>query len=324
MRWSRRVRRWAALVALSACIAQPFSAVRAAEITPGLHGALIENTFYSPILGRALPYRVYLPPDYDVGTRRYPVLYMLHGAGGSYTEWSDSFLPQRADDAILRGEIRPLIIVMPDGGQRQFWANWPGGPSWADYVAYDVVGLIDARFRTLPLPTGRAIGGLSMGGLGALQIAIHHPDIFGVVGAHSPSIRPAPDPQVPFVGRDFDENNPIWLVRNRPDYAARLTYWVDVGLEDGWRPNVELFRQTLLDAGIQPVWRELPGTHEDTYWTSHVPDYLRYYGGTLMADSRFPVAAGSGDPSPALTSSSPEPDGAGPFALAIGALEQAR
>ncbi len=221
---------WMAALAVHPATAEPMSTLVATP-TP-IVGTLVETQFYSPTLGQAEPYRVYLPPDYATSSRRYPVLYMLHGAGGGYTEWSDSFLPERADDMIRNGLIQPMIVVMPSGGDRTYWANWPGGLRWADSLAYDVVGEIDAHFRTLPTPASRAIGGLSM---------------------------------------------------DRWQPGEHLQIWVDVGLDDGWRPNIEALGANLQAQGIATTWREFPGTHEDTYWTSHVPDYLSFYSSALVS-----------------------------------------
>src|SRR5919202_1539503 len=86
--------------------------------------ALALSALASAIIGETFVYRVYLPPDYQrAQQKRYPVLYMLHGAGGNYTEWTDSYLPERADELIRVGEIQPLIIVMPEGGERSYFAN---------------------------------------------------------------------------------------------------------------------------------------------------------------------------------------------------------
>jgi S-formylglutathione hydrolase FrmB len=117
------------------------------------------------------------------------------GSAATTPSGATSFLPERVDEPIARGEILPLIVVMPDGGGPTHWANWSdGGPRWADYVAYDVVQTVHPRYRTVAAPESRAIGGLSMGGLGALTIALQYPDVFGVVGGHRPSLRLEPDP----------------------------------------------------------------------------------------------------------------------------------
>ena len=180
-----------------------------------LRGTLLDDEISSPTIGKSLPYRVYLPPDYETNPgRHYPVLHMLHGISGNYTEWSDSFLPEQADELIASGEIPPLIIVIPNGGGPTYWANWSdGGPRWADYVANDVVQIVDQRYRTVAAPESRAIGGLSMGGLGALTIGLQHPDVFGIVGGHSPSLRLEPDPALWFLaGDNFDLHSPLRLV----------------------------------------------------------------------------------------------------------------
>ena len=249
-----------------------------------LYGTLQDGQLRSGLIERDLPYRIYLPPDYFSSDRRYPVLYMLHGAGGNYTEWSDSFLPERADELIRVGEIQPLIIVMPDGGERSYFANLTDGPRWGDYLAYEVVPFIDAMYRTVPTRASRAIGGLSSGGLGALQLALNHPDLFGVVGGHSPSVRLEPEPALWYLsGQNFYEQNPLWLAQNRP-WPDGLRVWLDVGTDDWWRPNVEVLHDLFQAQGHPVAWQEFPGTHEAEYWIAHVPDYLRFYSAALNGE----------------------------------------
>jgi enterochelin esterase-like enzyme len=252
-------------------------------------GTLQDDRLPSPIIGEELPYRVYLPPDYETNpSRRYPVLYMLHGAGGNYTEWSDSFLPERLDQMIRDGEVPPLILVMPDdsGDGPTYWANWSnGGPRWADYVIQDVVGAIDQRYRTLPTGSARAIGGLSMGGLGALHIAMRRPDVFGVVGAHSPSIRVERDPTLWFLtGDNWNEHDPIWLAQHAPD-IEQVRIWLDAGDADIWLENISVLHRALLGRGVPHEWHIFSGEHEAEYWIAHVPDYVRFYASALETAS---------------------------------------
>ena len=198
------------------------------------HGQVREVWYNSKVTGTWRHALVYLPPDYQRSPqRRYPVLYLLHGAGGNYTEWTDSFLPEQADRLMVAHEIPPMIVVMPDDGGQTYWANWSeGGPRWADYLTDDIVSTIDQRYRTLANAQSRAIGGLSMGGLGALNLAFGHPDIFGVVGAHSPSVRLEPDPALWFLqGQTFWDNDPVWLAQNRSGLDS-LTIWLDAGIAD--------------------------------------------------------------------------------------------
>jgi enterochelin esterase-like enzyme len=243
---------------------------------------LLDDRLNSPIIGQSFAYRVYLPPNYLTSAeRRYPVLYMLHGAGGNYTEWSDSFLPEQVDRLIAADQIQPMIVVMPDDGETTYFANWDNGPRWGDYLTYDVVSTIDQRYRTAANPADRAIGGLSMGGLGALNLAFQHPDVFGVVGSHSPSVRLEPDPELWFLtGDNFWEHNPIWLAEHETG-LERLKIWIDVGDEDWWLPNIEAVHTALVAQGIPVEWHEFAGPHEAVYWIDHVPDYLRFYSGAL-------------------------------------------
>jgi enterochelin esterase-like enzyme len=258
----------------------PVSSLHGTRITVSepLEGTLLDDRFQSPIIGESFVYRVYLPPDYlRSPQRRYPVLYMLHGNGGNYTEWTDSFLPEQLDRMIVAGEIQPMIVVMPDDGESTYFANWDNGPRWGDYITQDVVSTIDERYRTLPSPASRAIGGLSMGGLGALNLTFQHPDVFGVVGANSPSIRLEPDDALWFLtGQNFWDNNPLWLAQHQPGLGS-LRIWLDVGTDDVWLPNIEALHEVLVAEGLQVEWHEFPGPHEAEYWIDHVPDYLRFY-----------------------------------------------
>ena len=264
------------------CAMGPGATVHAESESPRLAGLVFDTSLYSSILGHEMPYRIYLPPEYlESEERRFPVLYMLHGAGGNYTEWGDSNLPEQLDDMIVQGTIQPMIAVMPEGNGRTYFANWDNGPRYSDYLAEDVVAQVDARFRTLPVQSARAIGGLSMGGLAAMQVAMRHPSVFGVVGAHSPSIRLEPDPELWFMsGESFLEHNPIWLARNWAG-ADRMVYWLDVGEDDWWRPNIEELHDDIVADGLNVSWHIFPGTHEAEYWIAHVPEYLHFYSENL-------------------------------------------
>ena len=135
-------------------------------------------------LNRAMSYYIYFPPGYDSNpTTRYPVLYMLHGVSGTITEWLGYGLLGRAHDMMVAGQISQFIIVLPQGDQGYWVDQANGGPLWGTYVARDVVSEIDSQFRTLADRDHRAVGGLSMGGYGALELAILYPDVFGVAGA---------------------------------------------------------------------------------------------------------------------------------------------
>lgn len=240
--------------------------------------------FTSAALGRSMPYYAYLPPSYDRTDQRYPVLYMLHGLGGSCEEWRSLGLLDTADRLIRTGQMEPLIIVLPQG-DRAYWVDHANeGEKWGAYTARDLVAEIDARYRTVTERASRAIGGLSMGAHGALQLALNFPDTFGVVGAHSLVLRrfgSAPkyfgDP------KEYATRDPLTIVRAKPDLARSISLWIDIGDQDPWMPVAKQFNQELEELRIAHQWRVAPGDHSSAYWQANLLEYLRYYDRALGA-----------------------------------------
>jgi enterochelin esterase-like enzyme len=260
--------------------------IRAA--TPGAaSGYLRDGEFYSRALGRTMPYGIYLPPGYDAGVRTYPILYMLHGGGGHYSEWVEYGLPEIADRLIQQGRIPPLIIVLPQG-DHGYWVNHAGADTerWGDYLAEDLVAHIDSTYRTIAEPAGRAIGGLSMGGFGALSLAFTHPDVFGTVGAHSPALRFWED-SPEFLGDEehYATIDPVELARTLdPARAPRI--WLDVGEEDRWGKRIVALHEILAARGVAHEYQLTPGDHDAAYWSGHVDDYLRFYTSSFQRFAR--------------------------------------
>lgn len=235
-------------------------------------------------LGRTMPYGIYLPPGYDSSARRYPVLYMLHGLGGHYSEWVAYGLADAAEQLLAAGRIEPLIIVFPQGDQN-YWANHAGsrGERWGDYLANDVVGHIDATYRTLPGAGTRAIGGLSMGGFGALHLALTCPDVFGVVGAHSPSLRTAEELSDLFVGAGPAAPVDPLVLATILDPARAPRIRLDLGDEDQWAERAIALHDVFRLRGIRHEYHATPGGHDADYWRNHVAAYLRFYAAALHA-----------------------------------------
>ena len=246
-----------------------------------IQGTLQERWFYSPELDRDMPYWIYQPPDYGTGGRRYPVLYMLHGLGGHRDEWIVYGLINVVDRAIRTGDIPPMIIVLPQG-DKEYWVNHANdGPRWGEYVTRDLVRHIDGTYRTLRFASARAIGGLSMGGWGALTNAFKHLNVFGVVGAHSVSLRPE-ETAVDFLGKgeEFASKDPVALARSAQG-LGRLKIWLDMPSEDPWLERAELLHGILAGRGIEHLWQVDTGEHGYTYWEEHMLDYVRFYGHAL-------------------------------------------
>jgi len=251
------------------------------EYVGPIRGRFLEQSFYSRALRREMFYFIYLPSEYDTAWRAYPVLYLLHGASGAVEEWPAMGIIDALDRAIESHEFEPFIVVLPEGFFG-FWVNhaW-GGPRWGDYVTQDLVMHIDNTYRTLRRPYRRAIGGLSFGATGALVQAFTYPDVFGIVGAHSPALRENSE-GVPFLGEgeEFAARDPVSLAYTMPG-LDQLQIWIDVGDEDGWYPRAEALHRALLERGIPHEWHVWPGDHSLEYTGSHILDYLRFYSRAL-------------------------------------------
>ena len=184
-----------ALVAVLLCAAPTTGQVAATEATsqvlevelpaPALEGNLMGS---APVQGAA----IYLPPTHSLSTQqRYPVIYLLHGIFDRYQTWlEDGFgVPAIVDRLIATGEIPEVIVVMPNGVNQLgggFYRNSPVSGNWADFIADDLVGFVDANYRTQARAESRAVTGHSMGGYGAIHLGMTRPEVFSIVWAMSP------------------------------------------------------------------------------------------------------------------------------------------
>ncbi|GAC1431791.1 MAG: hypothetical protein PVS3B3_19850 [Ktedonobacteraceae bacterium] len=156
-----------------------------------VHGTIIQDNIVSRALGgKEKPFLVYLPPSYNTPagrTRHYPTLYLLHGSPGKEIDWLVGGKADQSVDTLLAlGKIPELILVLPDGngrpGAASEWGNsFDRRQQIETYIAVDLVNYVDHKYRTIPNASFRGIGGLSMGGFGAMNIAVHSPTIFGLV-----------------------------------------------------------------------------------------------------------------------------------------------
>lgn len=131
---------------------------------------------------------IYLPPSYATSGREYPVVYYLPGYGDTGMGVQ---LPYTLDSLIANGSINEMILVVADGINTlggSFYVNSPVTGNWEDFIVQDLVSYIDANYRTISNAASRGISGHSMGGFGALNLAMKHPDVFGVVYSLSPGL----------------------------------------------------------------------------------------------------------------------------------------
>lgn len=191
------------MLVMSPLLAQRDERPRRVESPETLHlegGARVEFlSFDSEALGKEARYSIYFPPGYDSGDSDYPVLYFLHGLWNDHTSWTvDRYgnIPERIENLMVSGRIPPFLIVQPDA-ENSFYTDYlDGSRLYEKMVAEELVALVEARYRTLSDPGNRAIGGVSMGGYGALKIAMKHPDQFASVAGISPIVFGGEDPSV--------------------------------------------------------------------------------------------------------------------------------
>ena len=242
------------------------------------------HTFPSAALSTDVGYNILLPPNYESTSRRYPVIYQLHGAGGDENNSVEDVAP-RVIEAFEAGTLPPLIVVFVNGPRWSFYADSPDGrvPSETVFIR-ELIPHIDSTYRTIVGREGRAIQGMSMGGAGALAHALKHSNLFGSIVAYAPALlepQPAPDgrltllrrggthegapppsPQLSassqqafydmFGGRPdlYAQYDPFVLLPLRAERLAQsLPIRIVIGTADGlWNAN-QLFHQLLLDHG---------------------------------------------------------------------------
>jgi enterochelin esterase-like enzyme len=248
------------------------------EPKPGtLPERVTHRTFTSRALGRDVGYCIYLPPGYETDTtRRYPVIYNLHGAGGNELH---SFTDAKAlHEGIVAGRWAPMILVLPNGGQATFYKDSADGKLPAEtLIIRELIPYIDATYRTIASRAGRAIEGFSMGGRGATRLAMKYPEMFcslhnqaGNVYHTSEQFDPTKPDQYPnnYLGTDraryVDNDSFLLLKKNVAAIKAGLRIAITCGTkDDGHLTTVREYHSALLAAGIDHTYLEVEGlAHE--------------------------------------------------------------
>lgn len=231
----------------------------------------------SPALGgRRQPVIVYLPPGYAQNpAKRYPVFYLLHGFPGRPAAFLQTVRMGVVEDILLaKHKIRPLILVMPSGSTGTFtdkeWANGTGrNNGWETFVARDLVRAVDARYRTIRSGSGRALGGLSEGGYGALNIGLHDPGRFKVLESWSGYMR-ADNVRSIFgsSSRLLALNSPlVQLPRSAAALRAAQTFvWFYSGRADRLHVQNAAFAAALARARIPHRYFLVSGGHNWALW----------------------------------------------------------
>lgn len=206
---------------------------------PGLRHGTIESSS----MKRTVGFNVYLPPQYEKEPdRRFPVVYFLHGAGG--TESSDAGLANLVHEEIVAGRIQPVIYVFPNGGQTSGYRDWTNGNVRSEtLLVRELLPRIDQDYRTIARSEGRGICGFSMGGGGALRLTLKYPDLFGAAASLAAAIEKSSDE------KDGDNVYVHATALSKPN-RDRLRLYLVVGEDDFLFPRHPPFLKHLKELGI--------------------------------------------------------------------------
>ena len=243
------------------------------------HGTVHVHWYDSKSLGMLRSVYVYTPPGYERANATLPVLYLLHGSGGTEDSWVEVGAANVIlDNLIAQGKAKPMIVVMPFGhpepspqvGNRMIAAA-RGNDAFAKDLLQDVMPLIQRTYRVSSRADDRAIAGLSMGGSQATLIGFQRPDLFHSIGSFSGSI-PVPGPDVTPTaledeyGPRLDEaltNNPLRVV------------WYGCGTEEARLvAQNKLFSELLTRHGVKHTNSTIPGAHTWHVWRRNLRDFV--------------------------------------------------
>ncbi len=255
----------------------------------------------SGILGRTMRYAIYLPPGYEASTRRYPVLYLLHGYTDPEWAWVQfGQVPHIADAVIRSGEAPPMIIVMPEAGVTWYMNDHAGNERYEDYFFDELLPHIEATWPVRRSREFRAVAGLSMGGHGALIYALKHPAMFAACMPLSAAVYT--DEEVIGMPQDrwdyvwgkligtglegearltdhWKANNALYLARQVDrELVRRVSFYIDCGDDDFLYKGNAALHVLLRDLNIAHEYRVRDGGHEWSYWRSALPEVLRFAG----------------------------------------------
>jgi enterochelin esterase family protein len=246
------------------------------------HGTLAHRWYDSPGLKMDRRITVYTPPGYENSTENFPVLYLLHGAGGDEEAWTDlGRTAQIMDNLIAQGKAKPMIVVMPNGNVIQDAAPGEGSdgfykpqfmvPKTMDgtYEAtfMDVINFVEKNYQVIPDKRHRAIAGLSMGGFHAMHISRFYPDNFDYIGLFSAAIMPRED-ATKKVYSNLDTT-----LQTQKENGFKL-YWIAIGKTDFlYAANVE-FRKKLDSLGMTYEYKESEGGHIWRNWRIYLTEFV--------------------------------------------------
>ena len=262
-------------------------------------GSRVEyKTFQSKLLNREIRYGLYLPVSYASSTKKYPVLYFLHGLNENEMRWSTRGLTDvKLDKMVADGKIGEFIVAVPFGATSFYTNTRAGNAPWEDMIIKEFLPMIESTYRVNATRATRGISGISMGGYGALKIAMKHPDLFGSVSSHSAVLLAHLDDaqvrggrlamfnamfdQIYGINQDltyWNQNNPMTLAEDTKKLNGLKIYF-DCGTEDdyGFQVGTKALDDMLTKAGFPHEAHLYPGRHGWDYAMQHTDASLQFH-----------------------------------------------
>jgi enterochelin esterase family protein len=245
------------------------------------HGTVARRWYDSPGLGMDRRITIYTPPGYETSTEKYPVLYLLHGAGGDEEAWiALGRTAQILDNLIAQGKAKPMIVVMPNGNVSQDAAPGEGSAGFykPQFMAprtmdgsyegsfMDIIKFVESNYRVKADKSNRAIAGLSMGGFHTLHISRFFPNTFDYMGLFSAAIMPREDA----TGKVYSDFDSTLTTQMKNGYKL---YWIAIGKTDFlYKANVE-YREKLDKMGMKYDYVESEGGHTWRNWRVYLTQF---------------------------------------------------
>jgi enterochelin esterase-like enzyme len=248
----------------------------------------------SKILKSERKFAIYLPPDYDLSTRSYPVLYLLHGGGDDQTGWIQfGEVLHIADQAINEGKVTPMIIVMPDAsaGKRGFFNDISGNWNYEDFFFKEFMPYVEKAYRIKGEKRYRAVSGLSMGGGGSFMYALHHPELFSSSAPLSAYNGPSTVEELKEglkrngegnysdeqLSAYFEQHNTLSLINStEAEKMSSVRWFIDLGDDDFIFESNSLIHIAMRKKNIKHEYRVRDGAHSWTYWRQSLPEVLEF------------------------------------------------
>ena len=240
------------------------------DAQPVPHGEIHTVWYPSKSLGSIRRVTIYTPPGYEGSSdRRYPVLYLFHGANADETAWTRLGHVNLILDNLLAAEkIKPFVVVMPFGYPAPPGSEGPGGfnsitQDFGRDLIGDVIPLVESHYRVYTDRDHRAIAGLSMGGQESLTIGLNHLDLFSYVGGFSAAVRPA----------EFPKNFGTLTADPQTANGKLHLLWIGCGTDDGLFGAAQSFSAYLDDAKIKHTFYTMPGAHTWIVWRNFLVQF---------------------------------------------------